>query len=155
MLQDSIHPAKPPFFIVFRNLNDFYLHKLLQARHTFLISSFALFLFRKYSPILFRAQINEIKILQASIPVLGTSVFRLFRDFNDFHLHWATVGESHLPYWFFLLCFCPENTACRFSEPILRRSKCYKALIILPKPRFSSFFAILKIYTSIKCGTPT
>ena len=69
-------------------------------------------LLREYSPILFRAQINAFKMLQASIPVLRTLVFRFFRKFNDFHPCKASVGEAHLPNWYIPFAFvCQKNSA--------------------------------------------
>ena len=58
------------------------------------------------------------------------------------------VGETHLSKWYHLLCFRPENTAQYFSKPISVPSENYEAIFSLPRPRFSSFFAILTIFTS-------
>ena len=78
------------------------------------------------------------------------ALFHILANFNDFHPCKTSVGKPHLPYRYLLLFSCPENAVWYFSEPILRRSKCYEAILILPKPRFLSFFAILTIFTSKK-----
>ena len=77
--------------------------------------------------------------------------FQTVAYLNNFYLNRAAVGEAHIPNWYRLLCLCPENTAWYFSELGLKRSKSYKALLfILAKSRFSSFSAILTIFTSTK-----
>ena len=75
----------------------------------------------------------------------------VFRNFSDFYLHKASVGRTHLPNSYFLLSFCPENTACHFSEPRSTRSKCYKPLFPLLGPQFFAFFRDSTIFT---CAGP-
>ena len=60
----------------------------------------ALFLSKKYSPILFQAHMKSIKMLESSIHAPNTFDFRLFfRDFSDFYVHKACIGEAHLRNW--------------------------------------------------------
>ena len=86
-------------------------------------------------------------MLQASGPLLRTWIFRLFSRFS------LTLGHCRpgTPTfnWYLLLHFCPYNAAWYFSEPILRRSKCYKALF-WQNPRFPTFFRDFKDFHSHK-----
>ena len=70
------------------------------------------------------------------------ALFHIVANLNDFLL----VGKAHLPNWYLLLRYCPENTAWHFSEPTSTRSEFYKALFVLPNLRFSSFCTIWKIF---------
>ena len=80
-------------------------------------------------------------MLQASIPDLRTSVFGLFRDFNGFHLHWATVGKAYLPNSYRFLRFRPDNTEAYLDDQIATRlySSCQRPQfpIFLRFQRFS------------------
>ena len=87
--------------------------------------------------------------LQGFIHTASTPLFAFFRDFNEFRLRKVSVGQAHLPNQYYLLCFCPENTAWHFFEPNLRRSKCYKALFTLLRDTYSTeipFFVIFCYY---------
>ena len=100
----------------------------------------ASFLSREYSPILFRAQINAFKMLQASIPFLRTLVFCLFRDFNDFYLHKASVSKAHLPNCDFLLRFCSGNTAQYFFLAQINALKMLQGSVHPAKPPYFGVF---------------
>ena len=71
--------------------------------------------------------------------------FTFFAIFIDFYLHKASVGKAHIPNWYFLLFFRPENTVQYFSEPRSTRSKRYKPLFPFVGPQF---FAISTISTN-------
>ena len=46
--------------------------------------------------------------------IFGKTILALFHivaNFNDFHPRKTSVGKTHLPNWYLLLRFCPENTA--------------------------------------------
>ena len=76
---------------------------------------------------------------------LFSSIFALFHivaNLNDFLPRKTSVGKAHLPNWYLLLRFCPDNTVWHVSEHRSTRSKCYKAIFDLQKARFLSFFAI-------------
>ena len=116
---------------------------------------FASLLFREYSLTLFRAHIETIKMLQGSIHLVKTPFFVVFRNFNDYYRHKASVGEVHLPNSYFLQFFRPENTAQNFSEP---RSMVQASVPLLRTSvfrlfsRFQRFSLILDRY---RRGTPT
>ena len=96
------------------------------------LASFALFLFRKCSTILFWAQINAIRMLQGSNHPVRTFVFRnFFSDFSDFYVHKCPVRKARLPNRYLLLCFDSWNTVCQHSG-------------------FSHYFVILRIFTNIE-----
>ena len=62
-------------------------------------------------------------MLQGSTYPAKTPFFAFFRDFNDFRLHKISVREAHLSNWYYLLCYCIENTNSYFSEPRLNRGR--------------------------------
>ena len=102
---------------------------------------------------LFLAQIERLILLQGSIHAASTLAFEFFPDYKHFHVRKASVKEAHVPSCYVLLGLCSVNTALHFSEPNLRRSKCYKALLVLPAPLLYDFFEILMIFTCyIKLG---
>ena len=101
---------------------------------------FASFLTREYSLIFFWAHIQVIPF------------YVVFRNFNDFYLHKASVGEAHHPDRYFMLFFCLDNTAWHFYELRLSRSKCYKALFTLPTTPFSPFFRDLNEFRARKAS---
>ena len=126
----NIFSQKHVIKIRFRNKNPIFV---------VIIHLFASFLTRKYNLILFRAHIDTIKMLQGSIHHAKTPFFVVYRNRNDFH-PLDSVGEAHLPNWYFLLFFRPENTAQSSSEPRSTRSKGYKLLFPFLGPQFFAFF---------------
>ena len=70
------------------------------------------------------------------------SLLVFFRYFNDFLVLKVSVREAHLPDEYFLIFFCPENTALLFSEPRLIRSFCYMALFFVPAPLLYVVFRV-------------
>ena len=83
-----------------------------------------------------------------NIGILAKTIFALFHivaNFIDFHPrnHTYLIG-------IFCFVFIQRIWPNTISSQRLKRWKSYKAMLILPKPRFSSFFAISSVFTPAK-----
>ena len=88
--------VRPPFFVFFRDLNDFHIHKASAGKkHLPNLIPFTLFLSTEYSLTLFRAQIKAIKMLQGSIHPANTPYFAFFRGLSEFYVRRGSAGKAH------------------------------------------------------------
>ena len=68
----------------------------LSVWHTYLIGTSCFVSFREYSPILFRAQIKTIELLQGSVHAASTPTFRHFSRFQRFSRAQNCVRENRM-----------------------------------------------------------
>ena len=140
MLQGCIHPAKPPFFVVFRDFNVFNLHKASVSR-THLPNCDFLFCFRREDTAwhFSEPRSTRSKCCKPLFKFLGPLFFAFFREFNSFHPCKATAGKAHLPNWYLLLSFCQETSAWYFSEPRFSDQIATRLYSCCQRPNFQPF----------------
>ena len=115
------------------------------------LASFALFLFRKYSAILFWAQINAVRMLQGSNHPVRYFVFKNILDILVIFTYTNALYARHT-YWigtyFFVLIH--EIQPNIFPSPFWGNQNAIRLYLCCQHSGFSHYFVILRIFTNIE-----
>ena len=112
--------------------------KYVAYSHSFLIVRVTFFVYHRYR-LFSGVQFETFKMLQGSIPVLRTSVFRLFRDFNGFHPCKTSAGEAHLPNWYTFCFFFVKKFSLIFFRAQIQTIKLLQGSIRAVNSQFPTF----------------